>query len=55
MADDKKIDKDIYYLPKAMAKHYPLTIDSDYSLVYAISNNQKPEEKKQPVKTYSLF
>ena len=55
IADDAKIDKDIYYLPKSLAKHYPLVVESDYALIYNISKTQKIEDKKQPVKTYSLF
>lgn len=56
--DDIKINKDIVYLPKDFAKYYPLTIEKDYSLIYAIDNKQVEKNAKdynKVIKTYSLF
>jgi hypothetical protein len=51
--NDIKIDKDIYYLPKTLAKYYPYIIPRDYELTYMIKTEVV---KTSPVnKTYSLF
>lgn len=54
--NDKKIDKDIYYLPKSLAALYPYTLTTDYNLIYNMTKTVSFETKQAPIKKYySLF
>lgn len=56
--DNTKVNKHIFYLDKSLAKHYPMTIDKDYQLIYSIESNnikQISKDYNKVIKTYSLF
>lgn len=59
IANDIKVCKDIYYLPKELGKQFPPAITKDYKLVYEYNkslNTPTPIKPEQPIKnTFSIF